>query len=112
MKKHRNHLLVAQVAPVQPGAHVQVKELTPSLQVPPFWQGFGLQLLISRKKIIFNSSESTVLEQSQQLYLKIQSLDFSEYKQTYLIFKIYKREKLEPFLLGYTMHMVKNKVKN
>ena len=49
-----------QVGPVQPGAHVQVKELTPFEQVPPFWQGLGVQLLISRIKRVFNSSKPTV----------------------------------------------------
>ena len=37
---------IVQVVPVQLGGHVQVKLLTPSVQAPPFWQGFGAQSLM------------------------------------------------------------------
>jgi hypothetical protein len=36
-------LTVAQVAPVYPAGQAQVKLLTPSVQVPPFWQGLDAQ---------------------------------------------------------------------
>ena len=51
------NLLVVQVAPVQPAAHVQVNELIPSVQVPPFWHGLGAQSSISRKKCIYQSKD-------------------------------------------------------
>ena len=77
-----------QVAPVQPGAHVHVKELTPSVQVPPFWQGFGEQLLISGKKVFLIHQKHTVLEQNDYLYSKIQSLAFCKCMQTYLFLNL------------------------
>src|SRR5450432_2256032 len=36
-------LLVAQVVPLYPPMHAQVKVFTPSVQAPPLWQGFGTQ---------------------------------------------------------------------
>ena len=34
-------MLVSQVVPLKPGGAAQVKALTPSVQVPPFWQGYA-----------------------------------------------------------------------
>ena len=39
-------LHLQQVAPVNPFLQSQVNESTPSSQIPPFWQGLGLQLLM------------------------------------------------------------------
>ena len=44
------YLLVSQLVPSNPAAHVQVYVLTPSVQSPPFWQGFGWQSSISKRK--------------------------------------------------------------
>ena len=45
------YLLVSQLLPSNPAAHVQVYVLTPSVQSPPFWQGFGWQSSMSKKKM-------------------------------------------------------------
>src|SRR4051794_35589486 len=37
----------AQVAPTTPDAQAQLKESTPSVQEPPFWQGFGVHSSMS-----------------------------------------------------------------
>ena len=48
--KTKCNLLIAHMRPVYPGRHTQVKVLTPSTHVAPFWHGSGLQSSISGNK--------------------------------------------------------------
>ena len=46
----KGNLLVLQVGSVYPATQAHVKELTPSVQLPPFKHGLGLQSSISMQK--------------------------------------------------------------
>ena len=43
------YLLISQLTPENPGSHWHVNWFTPSVQLPPFWQGLWAQSLISGK---------------------------------------------------------------
>ncbi len=47
LKLHKEDSLVPQEVPVEPTAQAHVRLSIPSVHVPPFWQGFSEQLLIS-----------------------------------------------------------------
>jgi len=66
--------LSKQVGPVKNGVHSQEKVLPLSVQVPPFWQGLGLQLSsgstgISQVSPVYKSSHSQVNESTPSVQL-------------------------------------------
>lgn len=44
-------MLIRQLGPMNPGAHLHKNQLTPSIQVPLLWQGLGLQSSESKEEI-------------------------------------------------------------